>query len=285
MRKSALILEGGAFRGNFTSGVLDVWMEEGVWLEAVAGTSAGALNGLYYAARQPGAAIQVNTQFARDPRYVGLGAFAASCSFVNFDYLFDDICREKIPFDFAGLEASPIRYMAVATNCNTGQPAYFERGGEVDIYQAARASSSMPLFTPFVELAGQPYLDGGISCSFPLQWALEEGYDRIVVVTTRPLGFRKERLTKRMKDLYYARYRRWPELMKALLYMPVQYNKLMDLTDQLAEEGRILAVRPAAPLAVDRLERDPDKLQLIYSQGREQGLRALPALRALLAEE
>lgn len=284
MGKSALILEGGALRGNFTSGVLDVWMEEGLWTDAVAGTSAGALNGLYYAARQPHTAIRVNTEFARDSHYVGLRAFAASRSFVNFDYLFDDICKERIPFDFEGLEHSPIRYMAVATNCDTGKAAYFEKGGPVDVYQAARASSSMPLFSPFVTLEGEPYLDGGISCSFPLQWALDEGYEKIVVVTTRPLGFRKERLSKRMKDLYYARYRHWPELMKALLYMPVQYNKLMDLTDRLAEEGRILVVRPAAPLAVDRLERDPDKLQLVYSQGREQGLRAVPALRELLAE-
>lgn len=70
--KTGLVLEGGAMRGLFSAGVMDVLMEHQIAFDGAIGVSAGAAFGCNYKSRQPGRVIRYNTEYARDPRYCSL---------------------------------------------------------------------------------------------------------------------------------------------------------------------------------------------------------------------
>ena len=104
VKKTAMILEGGALRGVYTSGVLDVMMLHHLKFSHVVGISAGSLNGLYYVANQIGKAAELNLNYVRDSRYMGVSHLAKEGSYFNFDFVFQDIFNELIPFDFDFLQ-------------------------------------------------------------------------------------------------------------------------------------------------------------------------------------
>ena len=66
--KTGLVLEGGAMRGMYTAGVLDVLMEQGIQMDGVVGVSAGAVFGSNYKSRQNGRSLRYNIKYCRDPR-------------------------------------------------------------------------------------------------------------------------------------------------------------------------------------------------------------------------
>ena len=275
---NSMILEGGAFRGVYTSGVLDVLAENGVGFDAVVGVSAGALNGINFISGQIGRSARINLCYVRDSRYVGPRALLRSHSVIGFDFLFGEVSDELDPFDNETFFSSPTKFYAVATNCLNGKPAFFERDHS-DILLAARASASMPLLSRFVQIDGVPYLDGGIACAIPYQWALDAGHEKIVLVLTRQKGYRKEPLSYKMKELYYRTYRKYPALMRQLLSAQQRYNRMQEEIEELEAAGRIFVLRPQKPVAVSRLERNVDKLEQLYSEGRLETLQRLEELK------
>ena len=282
MIHGAIVLEGGALRGVYTSGVLDVLQEHQLELECAAGVSAGALNALGYVSHQPGWAAKINLEYAHDPRYLGVRPLVKSHSLFGYDFMFGEISEQLIPFNYEAFYSSPQRYVAVATNCLTGEPAFFERGKCVDIMRAARASASIPLIAPFVRFAGVPYLDGGIALSAPVDWALEQGYDKVVAVLTRNKGFRKPPVSRGQQELSEVRYRRYPNLIRAMNTNPLRYNRQMAHFDELEAQGKIFIIRPQWPITISSLERDTLRLRLLYEQGRKEAEALLPALQAYL---
>ncbi len=276
-KNSVLLLEGGAFRGCYTSGALDVLMEKDIYFPAVAAVSAGGLNAVNYLARQPGRSARINLCYRHDPRYVGPLAVLRNRGVVGFHYLFGSLA-EKEPFDYATFNASTQRLVSVATNVNTGRAEYFEKDHCSDFIRAVIASASMPLCSLPVKIDGKPYLDGGCSCPIPLDWALEQGYEHIVVVATQAKGFRKPVTSQRMVDLYSDFYASHPRFFASLLTMDMRYNALMDRMDQLEAEGRIFVLRPGRPVDVGRFEGNTEKLLALINEGREEARDALPAL-------
>ena len=228
-------------------------MEKDIYFPAVAAVSAGGLNAVNYLARQPGRSARINLCYRHDPRYVGPLAVLRNRGVVGFHYLFGSLA-EKEPFDYATFNASTQRLVSVATNVNTGRAEYFEKDHRSDFIRAVIASASMPLCSLPVKIDGKPYLDGGCACPIPLDWALEQGYEHIVVVATREKGFRKPVTSQRMVDLYSDFYASHPRFFATLLTMDMRYNALMDRMDQLEEEGRIFVLRPGRPVDVGRFE-------------------------------
>ena len=196
---SVLLLEGGALRGVFTSGVLDVWMEHNLYFPVVAAVSAGGLNAVNYLARQPGRSARINLHYRKDPRYAGPLALFRNKGLFGLDFIINGLTGRE-PFDAATYAASPQQLFVVATSVDTGQPAFFEKGHCSDFTRAVIASASMPLVSWPVKIDGKAYLDGGCSCPIPLDWALKQGYRRIVVVTTREKGYRKPMTSQRMVE-------------------------------------------------------------------------------------
>ena len=193
MEKWALAMEGGSLRCMFSAGAVDVMMERQLWANGVFGVSAGALTGVNYVSRQVGRTAQVNLDFVNDKRYLGLGNLIFKKSIFNFDFLFGEISDSLLPLDREEFARSEMEFTAVTTDCRTGQPAYWEKHRCGDIYGAIRASASMPLLSPTVEVEGIPCVDGGVSVSIPYRKPLEEGYGKVVVITTREHGYRKPR--------------------------------------------------------------------------------------------
>ena len=267
MIKAALVLEGGALRGMYTSGVLDTFLKNNIEFEAVAGVSAGALNAMNYISKQIGRSAKINLEFCDDPRYIGRKAFIRNKGIIGYDYLFGDISKNKIPFDYNTFENTKQRYIIVATNCEKAQTEYLEKNNCNDLFKAVQASSSMPLASAMVEINGNHYLDGAVTTSIPVDWALEQGYDKIVVVLTRDKTYRKPLTSEKMKKLYKLAYHKYPALIEKLNTMPERYNKMQERLLNLEKEGKIFIIRPKTKVNVSRLEKDKTKLDNLYKEG------------------
>lgn len=266
----------------FSAGVTDVMLEEGIGYDGVFGVSAGALTGVNFVSGQKGRTAQVNLGYVNDPRYMGLRSLILHRSVFNFDFLFGELSETLLPLDWEAFENSPVQYTAVATSCRTGQVMYYEKSQVKDIYAAVRASASLPLFSPIVDVEGEPCLDGGLSVSMPYQRPLDEGYGKVVVVTTREHGYRKPPVSRPAARAYARVYRKYPRLVQAILNVPRHYNNEMDEIDRLEAQGKIFVIRPPEPVTVGRTEKDVAKLQALYDQGQDTCRRVLPQLRAYL---
>lgn len=282
MVRKALALEGGSLRCMFTAGAVDVMMEHGLEFDGVFGVSAGALTGINYVSRQVGRTARVNLEFVNDKRYLGVRNLILHHSLFNFDFMFGEVSDTLIPLDRKAIRENPCQFTAVATDCLTGQPLFFEKSATPDIYRAIRASASMPLLSPMVQVEGAPCLDGGVSLSIPYQRPLEEGYGKVVVVTTREHGYRKPPVPPTMGKLYARAYRKYPQLVRALVNVPYRYGKELDELDRLEAKGEVFVLRPPKPVTVSRAEKDTAKLQALYDEGRAACLEQLDALAAYL---
>lgn len=277
-----LLLEGGSLRGLFTAGVLDTFMENDVYFPAVAGVSAGALNALNYVSHQPGRSASINLRYRHDGRYFGPKAALRGGSLFGLNFMLHDV-KKEVPYDEDTYAHGGMRMIAVATNAETGKPAYFEKGKtDFDFNEAVRASASLPLASAPVMLDGQPYLDGGCACPIALNWALEQGFEKIVVVTTREKGFRKKQPGQRMIDLYDDFYGDKPLFLATMLTQEMRYNALMDQLDELEESGRVFCVRPQEPITIGRFEGDAEKLLALYNRGHREGREVLAGMQTYL---
>ena len=282
MIKAALVLEGGALRGMYTSGVLDTFLKNNMEFECVAGVSAGALNAMSYISKQPGRSAKINLEYCDDPRYIGRKAFIKNKGIIGYDYLFGDISENKVPFDYKAFENTNQRFVIVTTNCEKAETEYLERGNCNDLFKAAQASSSMPLASAMLEINNSFYLDGAVTTSIPVKWALEQGYEKVVVVLTRDKTYRKPMTSNKMKKLYKLAYHKYPKLIEKLNTMPERYNKLQDEIIDLEKEGKIFIIRPEKEVTVSRLEKDKEKLENLYKEGIAETEKNLDALKEYL---
>jgi predicted patatin/cPLA2 family phospholipase len=282
MIKAALVLEGGALRGMYTSGVLDTFLKNNMEFECVAGVSAGALNAMSYISKQPGRSAKINLEYCDDPRYIGRKAFIKNKGIIGYDYLFGDISENKVPFDYKAFENTSQRFIIVTTNCEKAETEYLEKSNCNDLFKAAQASSSMPLASAMVEINNNHYLDGAVTTSIPVKWALEQGYEKVVVVLTRDKTYRKPMLSNKMKKLYKLAYHKYPKLIEKLNTMPERYNKLQEELIDLEKEGKIFIIRPEKEVTVSRLEKDKEKLENLYKEGIAEAEKNLDALKEYL---
>lgn len=279
--KTAIVLEGGSFRGQFTAGVLDVLMEHGIQPDSCFGVSAGALNGLNYKSRQIGRGNRVNLTFCNDSRYIGTRSFARSGSLIGYDFMLNDVQDRIDPFDNDAFQANPLRLYAVATDMVFGTAAYLEVANAVLDIDVVRASTSLPLITQPVELDGHLYLDGGVADSVPVEHVLEEaGFDRAVVVLTQHRSYEKG--PYEFMSAARARYAEYPYLLEALETRHERYNEQRRRIWEYERDGRVLVVAPPRPVEVGHVEHDPVKLLELYIEGRQECARLLDSIRAFL---
>ncbi len=267
MVNAALVLEGGALRGMFTAGVLDVFLEQGIVFAYVNGVSAGSLNGINYVSKQNGRSRDVNLNYVNDPRYLGVRNIVSNGGIFNFNFLFGEISEELMPFDARTFFASKQRFEVVATNCRTGMAEYFEKGKEPEIMRASAASSSMPVVSSMIRLNGNSYLDGGIAEPIAYKRAMEQGYEKIVLVLTRQAGYQKPSTSKAMKLTYERRYRKYPRLVERLIAVPEHYNAEQKEIAALEAEGKVFVIRPQKPVNISRVEKDVVRLRRLYDEG------------------
>ncbi len=280
--KKGLVLEGGAMRGMFTAGVMDVMMEEEVKFDGAIGVSAGAAFGVNYKSGQIGRAIRYNTRFCNDKRYCGLWSLLKSGDIYNTDFCYRVVPTLYDPFDFDSYEKNTMDFYVVTTNVETGKPVYHPYGGREDHgFDWIRASASMPLVSHMVEIDGVKMLDGGISDPVPLRFFETRDYTRNVLVLTQPKGYRKKKSSAMM--LIKLMYRKYPHLVEAMAQRHEVYNQTMDYIDEQEANGKIFVLRPDSALPVKRVEKSPDKLKLAYEIGRKTATTKLNDLREFLS--
>ena len=277
--KKGLVLEGGAMRGLFTAGIIDVMMEAGVEPDGLIGVSAGAAFGCNYKSKQPGRAIRYNTRFAKDKRYSGLKSFLTTGDYFNAQFGYHIVPYQYDLFDVEAFEQNPMEFIVVCTDVLTGQAVYHKMERvDFDELEWLRASASMPLASKVVEVAGRKLLDGGVADSIPLEYFESIGYDRNVVILTQPDGYTKQR-TKLM-PLMRIGLRHYPEMVKAMDRRYLMYNRELEFVRQAEREGRCLVIRPDGKLPIGHISHDPEEMNRVYQIGREMGLRHIDRIKA-----
>ena len=278
--KRGLVLEGGALRGLFSAGVIDVMMKNGIDYDGVIGVSAGSNFGCNYKSRQPGRVIRYNVRFANDPRYMGLRSLITTGDLVGAEFAYHYMPLQLDVFDIATFESDPMEFYLVCTDCLTGEPVYYRMDKvDYDSLEWLRASASMPLVTRPVKVGGRVLLDGGISDSIPLKHFQDMGFDRNVVVLTRPRSYRKEP-TKLWP--YRLLMRRYPAITQAMAHRHEMYNSQLDYVEREEQAGRIFVIAPEQDLPIGRVEMNVEKMNAVYNIGRETATALLPRLKEFL---
>ena len=277
--KVGLVLEGGAMRGMYTAGVLDVLMENNVRVDGIVGVSAGALFGVNYPSRQIGRVIRYNKRFSPDKNYIGLWPLLKEGNIVSTQFAYNEVPRKLDVFDDEAFRASGIPFYAVVTNLQTGEGEYLLLESVFEQMDILRASGSMPFVSRPVLWQGKRYLDGAIADSIPYRWMAEQGYEKRIVVLTRQEGYRKKPMNQALCKIMY---RKWPKFVQKLLTRHSAYNAALDELQQWRSEGKAFVLRPSEEINIGRVEKDPEKLQAVYDLGRKDTQAQLDQLQEYL---
>ena len=261
--KITLVLEGGAMRGLYTAGVLDVFMENDIKIDTILGVSAGALFGINYKSKQVGRALRYNLKYAHDKRYMGMYSLITTGDVMNKEFCFNKLVYELDPLDFKTYDCSDVEFYAVVTNVETGKAEYIEISDAKKDMEYLRASGSMPFVSNLVEINGNKYLDGAVSDPIPFKKALEMGCEKIIIVQTRPADYIKSKSWLPF-ELVYKKY---PEFVKTAKDSYINYNKTLELIKKYENEGKIIVLRPSEKIKMRRVEKNLNKLQAIYNVG------------------
>ncbi len=278
-----LILEGGGNRGTYTAGVLDVFMENDIYFPMTYGVSAGACNALSYISKQKGRSIRVYLDYINDKRYLSFRRLKKTGSIYGFDFIFGELAHELVPFDYEEFFKSSMGLRVGATDCVTGKPVYYDKKLFDEELIHIRASCSLPVVTPIVEIEGKKLLDGGVSESIPIDTALADGYVNNVVILTREEGYVKKDKPEFPTPLLKRKYRDYPELVNTILRRPQEYNRETAKCRSLAEKNRAFVIYPSEPVNVGRYSRKRENLQHLYDLGVKDAREKLPELRRFIA--
>ena len=271
-------------RGMFTAGVMDVMMTAGIRFDGAIGVSAGAAFGVNYKSGQVGRVLRYNTRFCADPRYSGWGVFLREGNLFSTPFCYEEVPLVHDVFDFDSYEKDPMEFYVVATDVETGRPVYHRYDGRKDHgFEWIRASASMPLVSQMVEIDGVKMLDGGISDSIPIRYFESIGYHRNVVILTQPKGYIKGK--NPMVPLAKVKYRRYPNLIRAMAERHLGYNATLAYIDRLEQAGEVLVIRPEQALEISKAEKDPRKLKAVYDLGRKAAQARLAEIQGYLKGE
>lgn len=278
MSKRGLILEGGAMRGMFTAGVLDVFMENNIQFDGIVGVSAGAIFGCNYKSKQPGRAIRYNKRFMGDKRYCSISSLIKTGNLFNAEFCYDTMPNELDIFDFETYKNNPVEFHCVCSDLKTGKPVYkileeCDKNGLTWM----RASGSMPLASKPVEIDGYTLLDGGITDSVPLEYFEKLGFDKNVVILTQPRNYKKK--PNSLMPLMKLMLGKYPEILKALENRHLMYNAQTKYVFEKEAKGEVVVICPEEDLKISRTEKNPDELQRVYDLGREAGLKYLEKIK------
>ena len=278
-----LVLEGGAFKGLYTQGVLDAFMLSDLNLQCVIGVSAGALSGANYVSGQIGRSIRYNMRFCDDPRYCSLESLRKTGDLYGVQFCYDEIPNKLDPFDKEAYRSNPMPFYAVCTNVETGKAIHkrLDNGDAKDM-EYFRASASMPLVSKPVPIGTRLFLDGGISDPIPMAFLQSRGYERIVVVLTQPRDYVKKPVP--LSGALRRVLRDFPALCDAMCARHLVYESERRSVFEREHAGEIFVIAPPGKLEVSRVEHDRKKLQRAYDQGREAILSRLDALHDFLAQ-
>lgn len=267
-QKVGLVLEGGGMRGMYTAGVLDVFIQENIWPDGVIGVSAGAIHGSSYISGQIGRSVRYSLKYINDKRYMSLSSLIKTGDLFNKEFCYDKIPNELSIFDYDAYEsrAENVPFYVVCSNLETGKAEYIRCMDFKNDMEYMRASASLPLVSNIVDAGGKKLLDGGTCDSIPVSYFESLGYEKNIVVLTRPEGYVKK--ADKALWLLEKAYSRYPQYVKACKKRHEIYNQTIKYIEQAEKEGRVLVIRPSRHIKIGRTEKNVDKLKYMYKMGR-----------------
>ena len=280
--KTGLVLEGGASRTIFTCGILDALLDNNIFLNYVAGASAGISYGVSYLSKQSGRNHKITELYMNDKRYMGFGNMLDrnNRSYYGLDFVFGEVPARLLPFDFDEYKRNGENGFGAVTNIETGKTEYMRVKAEDKKWTVLRASCALPILFSPIKINGAYYMDGGITDSIPFRYALDSGLDKVIVVLTRPRGYVKkpEKLTSTVR-LTYPKY---PKLAEALKNRHIMYNRELEELSQLEKEGKALVLAPEKDYGIKRTENDPKILLPFEKEGYDYAVRNLEKIRSFI---
>ena len=259
-----LVLEGGGMRGIYTAGVLDVFLDENIKVDGIIGVSAGVLFGVNYLSKQRGRAIRYNKKYLNDKRYMGLYSLLTTGNVINNEFSFYEVPFKLDIFDDEEFKKSDTEFYATVTNVDTGKAEYLKLNSVFEQMEVLRATSALPFVSKIVQLKNGKYLDGGISDSIPIDKCIEMGYEKIIVVLTRPINYRKKKPKEIIARLKYSKY---PNLVHTINNRYINYNNEVEKIIDLENKKEIFVIRPSRTIEIKRIEKDVNKIQEMYDLG------------------
>lgn len=269
---TALVLEGGGMRGMFSAGVFEAFMLKGLVFPYITAVSAGACNILSYMSNQPLRTRRIIENYVTDKRYFSLKNWMEKGSIFGFDFIFEDLPKTLLPFDFETYYNYPGVLQVGTTDCRSGKSVWFGKEAIGHSFLPVRASASLPFLAPIVHIGSRDLLDGALVAPIPYEKAQEAGYKKFIIVLTRNSGYRKKKSVPQI--LLKTWYKDYPKLWEIMQQRPELYNKQLEYVEQLEKDGKAVIIRPQIPLEIDRLDIKPDKLLGLHDHGIGCGLEA-----------
>ena len=279
--KTGIVLEGGGFRGIYTAGVLDVFLENGISLDGVVGVSAGAIHGCSFLSGQKGRSIDYYTKYCNDWRFMSLKSFVKTGDIVGTEFAYHELPEKLVPYDYDAFDKCGVPFYVTVTNLETGKPEYIKINDMLADIDYLRASASLPYFSRIVEINGKKYLDGGCADNIPIAAFRDMGFERNVIVLTRHDGYIKKQEHGLFAKLLYRKY---PEFVKTLLGLAERYKKTLEYIKELESRGEVFVIRPSEPLTIGRMEHDPERVRAVYDIGVADAEREIEKLKNWLAK-
>ncbi len=283
--KIGLVLEGGGMRGIYTAGVLDEFLLNDITVDGLVGVSAGILHGISYISEQLGRNIRYTLKYRSNPRFMSMKSYFKTGNVCETEFCYHEIPEKLYPFDYEVFAetAKNIPIFAGCSNVETGKAEYIRlydlRGDDID---AVRASASLPMVSEIVEYRGLKLQDGGNTDSIPINFMLEQGFKKNIIVLTRPLDYVKKdsKAIKIMKHMY----KDYPEYIEAAENRSTVYNETLAKVAELEASGDAFVIRPSRELKVGRAEKDTDKIKKMYKLGRYDAMNCIEQLKSFIKD-
>lgn len=281
--KTGLVLEGGAIRTIYSSGVTDAFLEAKIDFDYVVGVSAGIAYGVSFISGQFGRNLEIVTKYANDKRYMSkrnmLRPGNRHCYF-GLDFTYDRIPNELVPFDYQAYAAWKGEAEAVVTDLNTGKAVYFPLGRTDRKSVLLQATCAMPILFPTYDYQGVRCLDGGVADGIPWKRALEKGCDRAVVVLSRERDYRRS--PDHLMGIIRRVYRKYPAFVDVMERRAELYNKDREELFEAERQGRVLVFMPDSTEGFSRTEKDLEKIRGMWQQGVDHGRGRIEEVRDFL---
>lgn len=272
-------------RGAYTSGVLDVLLENNIEFPVVYGISAGACNGLSYVSKQLNRNFDIFYQYIEDERYLSISNLRKTGSLFGFDFIFGELFHTLLPFDYKAFYESPVRFRVGATDLNTGKAVFFDKEDITENMEVVQASSSLPFVSNIVSFKGYEMLDGGIADPIPVEQSIKDGNHLNVLVLTRDDTYRKKSRPEFPRAVLRVKYGDYPNMIETMMNRPEIYNAQTDFCRELERDGKAVIIRPTQPIVTGRYEKNRERLADIYRLGVRDAQEKLSQVRELLARD
>ncbi len=283
---TALVFEGGGMRASYTSAVVVELLRAAIHFDWVGGISAGSSNAVNYLGRDAVRARGSFVEFAADPQLGDMRTWLRGKGWFNAEYIYEQAGHpgQALPYDFATYRTNPAEMAIGSFRMSDGEMVYWGKEDTPELpalMRRVRASSTMPVLMPPVEIDGENYIDGalGPTGGFALDAARAAGYERFLVVLTQPRSYVKPML--RNERAYGRWFRRSPAVVDALIRRPGNYNRTREELFELERQGKAMLFVPET-MPVTNGERNVAKLAAAHELGLAQARRELPVWQEFL---